>query len=74
MIEMLVVLAFAWGGYEYGKAEAPACPQQSPLVVSECPEIQPPTDDTFGATTRAYSSLVTQYRKCKTACQPTPAE
>lgn len=70
MIEMLVALAFMWGGYEYGKAEVPACSQQSPLTVAECPDIVPPEDDSFGATTRSYSSLITTYRKCKASCVP----
>ena len=69
MIEIIVVIAFFAGGYEYGQASVkhPIC-QESALKVTECPEIQPPSDDTFGATTRSYSSLVTQYRKCKAAC------
>lgn len=69
MIEILVVIAFFAGGYEYGQAsvEVKTCPAASNTVL-ECPEIQPPSDDTFGSTTRSYSSLVTQYRKCKASC------
>lgn len=70
MLELAIIGLLMWGSYEHGKAdvEVPPC-QQSPLVVTECPAIQPPEDDTFGATTRSYSSLVTQYRKCKAACE-----
>lgn len=67
MIEIIVALAFMLGGYEYGKAEVKPC-QKDPQVVVQCTDIQPPEDESFGAQTRAYSSLITQYRKCKKAC------
>jgi hypothetical protein len=69
-MEIIVAIAFFLGGYEWGQAsvEAPVCASK-PLVTTECPAIQPPADDTFGATTRSYSSLVTQYKKCKVACE-----
>lgn len=68
-MEIIVVIAFFIGGYEYGQASVtiPVCPSASQIAL-ECTDIQPPQDDTFGATTRSYSSLITQYRKCKTAC------
>jgi hypothetical protein len=69
MIEMVVVIAFFLGGYEYGKVSVETQPCTQTLATLECPEIYPPEDASFGAETRAYSSLVTQYRKCKAASQ-----
>ena len=68
-MEIIVVIAFFLGGYEYGQASViiPVCPIASQIAL-ECMDIQPPSDDSFGSTTRSYSSLITQYRKCKTAC------
>lgn len=68
MIEILVVLAFAWGGYEYGQASSVHSCEKDPQVVVQCTDIQPPEDASFGAQTRSYSSLITQYRKCQKAC------
>lgn len=42
--------------------------RDEPLIALECVDIHPPQDETFGATTSAYISLVGQYRKCKQAC------
>lgn len=71
MIEALLVasLSFAggwWVGHE-DSAVTVEC-RNEPLVTSECVDISPPADDSFGATTASYISLVGQYRKCKTAC------
>lgn len=69
MLELIVIGLLMWGSYEHGAADVkvPPC-VQAPLVVTECPTIRPPEDDSFGATTRSYTSLVTQYQKCKVAC------
>lgn len=53
-------------------ALAACCPnppkaEVSPLVISNCPEIQPPADDTFGATTYTLIQQAGQYRKCRAA-------
>lgn len=67
MIEIIVVIAVFFGGYEYGKDDIQPC-QKDPQVIVQCTEIQPPEDASFGAQTRSYSSLITQYRKCQKAC------
>lgn len=66
---LIIVLSAAVGWFAHGKEEVQVDCQAKPLVVTECPTIHPPEDDTFGATTRSYSSLVTQYKKCKAACE-----
>jgi hypothetical protein len=68
-MEIIVVIAFFLGGYEYGKASVPVkvCENQS-LIAANCPDIVPPADASFGATTESYTSLVPQYRKCQKAC------
>lgn len=66
---LIIILSAAVGWFSHGKQEVTVDCQPKPLVVTECPAIQPPADDTFGATTRSYTSLVTQYRKCKAACE-----
>lgn len=65
----IIILSAAVGWFAHGKDEGSVDCQAKPLVTTECPTIQPPEDDTFGATTRSYSSLVTQYHKCKAACE-----
>lgn len=42
-------------------------PPISPLVIANCPDIQPPGDDSFGATTNALVQVAGQYRKCQAA-------
>jgi len=39
----------------------------NPLVETECVDIQPPQDKTFGATTEALISGVGTYQKCSAA-------
>lgn len=68
MIEVLLVIAIFFGGYEVGHKNSVVSCESSPLVVSSCVGIQPPQDDSFGSTTVSYVSLVGQYRKCKAAC------
>ena len=68
-MEIIVGLLLLWGGYEHGKSsvEVPSCPSVA-LSTVECPEIYPPEDESFGATTRSYTSLITTYRSCKKSC------
>ena len=69
MIELAIIGLLMWGSYEHGQAsvEVPICPSVA-LSTVECPEIYPPANDSFGETTRAYSSLITTYRSCKKSC------
>lgn len=68
LIKIIVAFAAGWfTGHENSTVTADC--RNEPLIVSECVEIYPPQDDTFGATTTAYINLVGQYRKCKQACE-----
>lgn len=74
MIEtiLLVILAFGGGWFSGHKNSTETilvdC-KNRPLVTSECVDIVPPADDSFGATTASYVSIVGQYRKCRAACE-----
>jgi len=69
MIELAIIGLLMLGSYEHGQAsvEPTVCPSVA-LSTIECPDIYPPEDDSFGATTRAYTGLVTTYRSCKKSC------
>jgi hypothetical protein len=38
-----------------------------PLILANCPPLQPLADDTFGATTLKLIEVATQYQKCRAA-------
>jgi len=42
-------------------------PDPSPLAAASCPEIQPPSDPSFGATTYTLVQQAGQYKKCRAA-------
>jgi hypothetical protein len=44
-------------------------PDISPLCKSECPDLSPLPDPTFGATTSALKRNADIYYNCRTACQ-----
>jgi len=67
MNALILIVMFA-GGYFTGHENSTVTCQNEALIVSACLEIHPPSNDTFGATTDSYTSLVTTYRKCKEAC------
>ena len=73
MIETILyfVLAFG-GGYFAGHKDSTRtvsveC-RDSSLITVQCVEIFPPADESFGATTDSYISLIDTYKKCKSAC------
>ena len=71
MIETILyfVLAFG-GGYFAGHKNSTViaeCKDQS-LIITQCADIKPPENDSFGATTESYISLIDQYKKCQKAC------
>ena len=70
MIEIILVLTATFGGGWYVGHEHPtvSC-KNEPLITANCVEIQPPSDDSFGATTTSYIELIGTYRKCKAACE-----
>ena len=64
MIEYVIIGALlGWFGHAQFTSLEP-----SPLAVSQCVEIQPPVDNTFGSTTSALLECVGTYRRCQTAC------
>lgn len=69
-MNLLIILAVFSGGWFAGHENSTITTdcRNEPLIVSECVGIYPPQDETFGATTASYISLVGQYRKCKQAC------
>lgn len=71
MIEIVLYFALAFGGgYWAGHKDSKVIAEckQEPLIITECGEIFPPADATFGATTNAYIDLVGRYKLCKAAC------
>lgn len=68
-ILLYIVLAFG-GGYFAGHKNSTVTAEckSNPLIITQCAEIYPPKDDSFGATTESYISLIDQYKKCKAAC------
>ena len=70
MIEIILVLAATFGGGFYaGHANPTVSCLNQPLITANCIELQPPVNDTFGATTTSLIEVVGQYRKCKAACE-----
>ena len=70
MIEILLALAASFGSGWYVGHENPTVSCVVPAqVIENCIEIQPPENDTFGATTTKLIEVVGQYRKCKAACE-----
>ncbi len=71
MTSILLAAAFFVSGWLTGheKSTVTVDCRNEPLIKTECVDIYPPEDNTFGATTSSYISLVGQYRKCKQACQ-----
>lgn len=50
-----------------GTLKTAQAPGPSPLVVASCPELQPLTDPSFGATVQALVDTSIQYRECRAA-------
>ena len=71
MIETLLYLALAFGGGLYAGHKNSTITvecKSEPLVITQCADIHPPKDDSFGSTTESYINLIDTYKKCKTAC------
>lgn len=64
-LEFLLVGALL-GWFGHGKVETPCT--VNPVIVASCPQLTPPSDDTFGATTYSLTTTVGQYRECRAAC------
>lgn len=70
MIEVLIFVLGLGGGYWAGHETSTVIAEckNEPLIITECGEIFPPVDATFGATTNAYIDLVGKYKSCRAAC------
>ena len=68
MIEAALIISLALNGWQYFQEPVKVECKPDPLITSQCVEVEPPSDKSFGAAMNGYSSLVTQYRKCKAAC------
>jgi len=68
MIETILVVSLILNGWQYLQEPTKIECKPDPLITSQCVDIEPPTDKSFGAAMNGYSSLVTTYRKCKAAC------
>ena len=68
MIEILVALALSFGSGWYVAHENPtvSCLDQ-PLITTNCIHVEPPINDTFGATANKLLELKLQYDKCSAA-------
>ena len=70
MIEIILALALTFGaGFYVGHENPTVSCLNAPLIETNCIELQPPTDPSFGATTSKLIEVVGQYRKCKAACE-----
>ena len=70
MIELALALAVSFlGGYYAGHENPSVNCLDEPLITTNCIAIDPPTDDSFGATTTKLIEVVGQYKKCKAACE-----
>ena len=70
MIETILVLVLTFGsGYYVGHEHPTVSCLDAPLIGTNCVELTPPTDPSFGATTSKLIEVVGQYRKCKAACE-----
>ena len=67
MIELTIAVVAFLGGYWTGHETPTVSCQDAPLITANCVEIQPPVDDSFGATTASYVELISTYRKCSAA-------
>jgi hypothetical protein len=73
MLETALIMLLSFGGgYFAGHKNSTetivtSC-KSEPLIIAECIDINPPVDNTFGATTNAYVDLVGRYKSCKAAC------
>jgi hypothetical protein len=45
-------------------------PEISPLVIAQCSDLVPPTDDSFGATTYALIEAVGRFKRLQAAACP----
>ena len=70
MIETVLILVATFGsGFWVGHQNPTVSCLSTPQITENCIELQPPVNDTFGATTTSLIEVVTQYRKCKAACE-----
>ena len=46
-------------------------PDSNALCISECPDLLPLPDDTFGSTSKALIETANTYYNCRKACQVT---
>ena len=70
METLILYIAIALGGYFVGNKNSTITVEckSEPLIITQCAEIRPPKDDSFGATTSSYMHLIDTYNKCRTAC------
>ena len=64
LVSFVVHFGYRWGYSAKLKDEAT---RQDALVTTSCPAPRPPSDDSFGATTTAYLTLLGTYRECLAA-------
>ena len=68
MIEAILIVSAVFGGGYWLGHENPTVSCIVPAqVIENCIEIQPPENDTFGATTTKLIEVVGQYKKCSAA-------
>ena len=69
MIEIIAALALSFGaGYFVGHEKPTVSCLDNAQITATCTDIEPPSDDSFGATTESYHTLIKKYRQCKAVC------
>ena len=67
MILLYVAIVFG-GGYYAGHETSTVTCRNEPLITTNCIDLQPPTDDSFGSTTVSLIEAVAANKRCKAAC------
>jgi hypothetical protein len=64
---LYALIVFAAGTYTGYDNRTVSC-RNDPLITTNCIDLQPPADDSFGATTVSLIEAVGANKRCKAAC------
>ena len=63
-----LLLGALLGWFGHAELATPAACPKNQLAEASCPDLTPPSDPSFGATTYSLTTAVRQYKECKRAC------
>lgn len=63
---LLLGALLGWFGND-ALTNSPSC-TANPLIEASCPDLIPPSDPSFGATTYSLTTAVRTYKECRRAC------